>query len=638
MEALKERANLLRQSLEKSQVTTEKMMAAFNTFDRRRSTLDAAIRPIQENMPDITRCHENVSKSLKRTEVIVSQFDRIREVEVVIFKGPSEDLDGFTEAMDQLLRISRFFNSRKSYKTSESTLLHVNRLLDDATKMAETEFKKMLTALSKPLDPASLFDCLPHKAKTYAMLTSDLDDPSNSSSKDETEIDTMQGEHAYILPTLISARYIPQLHNLAVRLVLLGHHMQCLYIYRDARANALQQSLYRLGVQNIGKDELQKMQWESIQTKIPNWIEMMQICVLFAGERKLCDEVLEGIEKSFLDRCFMEATSSSLATLLSFGEAVVKIKMSPDKLFKLLDVYETMCEFQPEMETMFVSNERNELMQWFFVRTRLVTVSAEILLGFQELVVKDSTNVFPDGSVHPLSSYTMNYLKFLLDYQEALTQLLLEYKTREQEEGLQFGPLILRILQALQSNVETKSKQYKDQGQSHLFLMNNIHYMVTSVRKTEVAKELLGDDWIQRQRRVVQLNANQYRRVSWAKVLESVSSQGLLLSSGGSSNTMENAVSTASKDAIRERFKSFNTQFEELYHRQCLWKVHEPELCESVRLSVAELLIPAYRSFIQRFGPMVENSKSKYVKYSPEDIERMLGELFEGKAPGQEKS
>lgn len=67
------------------------------------------------------------------------------------------------------------------------------------------------------------------------------------------------------------------------------------------------------------------------------------------------------------------------------------------------------------METMFVSNERNELMQWFFVRTRLVTVSAEILLGFQELVVKDSTNVFPDGSVHPLSSYTMNYLKFLLE-------------------------------------------------------------------------------------------------------------------------------------------------------------------------------------------------------------------------------
>jgi Exo70 exocyst complex subunit len=32
------------------------------------------------------------------------------------------------------------------------------------------------------------------------------------------------------------------------------------------------------------------------------------------------------------------------------------------------------------------------------------------------------------------------------------------------------------------------------------------------------AKDLLGDDWIQRHRRIVQQNANQYRRVAWTKV------------------------------------------------------------------------------------------------------------------------
>lgn len=71
----------------------------------------------------------------------------LNQAELVIFKGPSDDLDGFLEAMDQLLRISRFFNSHKSYASSESTLLLVNSLLSKATKMAETEFNKMLTAL-----------------------------------------------------------------------------------------------------------------------------------------------------------------------------------------------------------------------------------------------------------------------------------------------------------------------------------------------------------------------------------------------------------------------------------------------------------------------------------------------------------
>lgn len=32
------------------------------------------------------------------------------------------------------------------------------------------------------------------------------------------------------------------------------------------------------------------------------------------------------------------------------------------------------------------------------------------------------------------------------------------------------------------------------------------------------AKDLLGDDWVQRHRRVVQQHANQYKRIAWAKV------------------------------------------------------------------------------------------------------------------------
>lgn len=43
-------------------------------------------------------------------------------------------------------------------------------------------------------------------------------------------------------------------------------------------------------------------------------------------------------------------------------------------------------------------------------------------------------------------------------------------------------------------------------------------------------------------------------------------------------------------------------QFEELHQRQSQWTVPDPELRESLRLAVAEVLLPAYRSFIKRFG------------------------------------
>ena len=125
---------------------------------------------------------------------------------------------------------------------------------------------------------------------------------------------------------------------------------------------------------------------------------------------------------------------------------------------------------------------------------------------------------------------------------------------------------------------------------------------------------------------------------------------------------------------VKERFKTFNIQFEELHQRQSQWTVPDSELRESLRLAVAEVLLPAYRSFIRRFGyvffclqdfmwislihhffsfylcswnfgfdvlsrPMIENGKNpqKYIRFSPEDLERMLAEFFEGKTWGEQK-
>nr|GEW01729.1 exocyst complex component EXO70A1-like [Tanacetum cinerariifolium] len=77
-----------------------------------------------------------------------------------------------------------------------------------------------------------------------------------------------------------------------------------------------------------------------------------------------------------------------------------------------------------------------------------------------------------------------------------------------------------------------------------------------------------------------------------------------------------------SRANVKERFKTFNTQFEELHQRQSQWSVPDNELRESLRLAVAEVLLPAYRSYRNRFGPMIEGGKnsSKYIRFTPEDL------------------
>jgi exocyst complex protein 7 len=87
------------------------------------------------------------------------------------------------------------------------------------------------------------------------------------------------------------------------------------------------------------------------------------------------------------------------------------------------------------------------------------------------------------------------------------------------------------------------------------------------------------------------------------QVLQCLSGQGLTSSGGSGQVGSEGGNSSgASRAAVKERFRSFNVLFEEIYQKQCGWSVPDTELRESLRLAVAEILLPAYRSFLKRFG------------------------------------
>lgn len=66
-------------------------------------------------------------------------------------------------------------------------------------------------------------------------------------------------------------------------------------------------------------------------------------------------------------------------------------------------------------------------------------------------------------------------------YQSTLKQLFEEFDGSEPEA--QLASLTTRIMTALQNNLDGKSKQYKDPALTQLFLMNNIHYIVRSIRR-----------------------------------------------------------------------------------------------------------------------------------------------------------
>nr|CAB3463139.1 unnamed protein product [Digitaria exilis] len=228
-----------------------------------------------------------------------------------------------------------------------------------------------------------------------------------------------------------------------------------------------------------------------------------------------------------------------------------------------------------------------------------------------------------DRRLRPPRSGILNQVNNLLtmsalNIEEEFRQLMGTYSYRSKlkilfqqsetgtETKSQLADVITKIMQSLQNNLNEKSKQYKDPALSHIFLMNNLHYMVMSVRRSQT-KDILGDDWIQRHRKIVQQNASQYKRVAWAGVSVSSAMTCIYATSlfyylilhtltiqttGGPGSPTPPVVITSgvSRNRIKER------------------------------------------SLVQR-----GKNPHKYIKHSPEALDQLLGQFFQGLQVGEQK-
>ncbi|GMH13257.1 hypothetical protein Nepgr_015098 [Nepenthes gracilis] len=285
MDTLSEKAALMRESLQKSQTITDNILSILGSFDHRLSALETAMRPTQIRTHSIRKAHENIDKTLKASEVILVQFDLTRQAEAKILKGPHEDLESYLEAIDQLRSNERFFNNYKNFRNSEVVVNHTKSLVTKAVSKLEEEFNQLLSLYSKPVEPDHLFECLPNSLRPSS---GDQVDSSGKNHGDYEQQNRSSENAVYTPPILIPPRILPLLHNLAKQMFQAWHHQQLLKIYRDTRSSVLEESLRKLGVEKLSKDDVQKMQWEVLEAKIGNWIHFMRIAVklLFAGREK----------------------------------------------------------------------------------------------------------------------------------------------------------------------------------------------------------------------------------------------------------------------------------------------------------------------------------------------------------------
>ena len=84
------------------------------------------------------------------------------------------------------------------------------------------------------------------------------------------------------------------------------------------------------------------------------------------------------------------------------------------------------------------------------------------------------------------------------------------------------------------------------------------------------------------------------------------------------------------KQSIKDRFKGFNNEIEEIVRVQRCFSIPDTHLRDSMRTENVNLVVPLYQEFHKAYSkaPFTKNPE-KYLKYTPEDVDDMLLSLFD---------
>ncbi|TQD72845.1 hypothetical protein C1H46_041627 [Malus baccata] len=167
----------------------------------------------------------------------------------------------------------------------------------------------------------------------------------------------------------------------------------------------------------------------------------------------------------------------------------------------------------------------------------------------------------------------------------------------------------------LEGNLDEKSRLYKDPSLQHVFLMNNLRYMAQKVKGDEL-RPIFGDGWLRKCNGKFQQQALNYQRSSWSSILNLLKEEGI-----------QNPGSNSISKTLKERLRSFYLAFEEIYKSQTTWFIPDPQLREDVQISASLNVIQAYRTFVGRHSNDISD---KLIKYSADDLQNYLLDLFEG--------
>ncbi|KAK3025448.1 hypothetical protein RJ639_041334 [Escallonia herrerae] len=407
----------------------------------------------------------------------------------------------------------------------------------------------------------------------------------------------------------------------------------CIDIFVKVRYRRAAKALMRLNpdyLRNYTPEEIDEMEWESLETSITLWILHFELAVktVFVSEKNLCNKVLGNIMDGVIwPECFVKIADKIMAVFFRFGEGVARSNKEPQKLFKLLDMFDSLEKLKIEFAKIFEGEAGADICSRFReLEKLLVHASTKVFWEFGLKIEGNQDGLPPprDGSVPKLVRYAINYLKYLATdaYSTSMAKVLRTEQIwkagilskPETEENL-LKDAISNVMEALQRNVESKRSRYKDKVLPYVFAMNTYWYIYMRTRNTELGK-ILGEKYMKKNYKVVaEESAYLYQKQAWGALVR-------LLDKEETGRLNKEGIGVL----LRGKVEAFMKGFDEISVRhRSSYSIPEVDLRGQIKEATINLVVPAYTEFLNTYSSVLQVKSYR----SPESIEELLGQIFD---------
>ncbi|VAH81366.1 unnamed protein product [Triticum turgidum subsp. durum] len=555
--------------------------------------------------------------SLERTvRTLDRQISQFVTMERLVW-ADSADADAFLEAVDDLIGTVQELDA---VGTNRGLLDRADELLSRCMARLEDEFRALIERPdgAAPAAPGG-FDSEQSDDEDYDADDGYGDEPIPIA-KPVTDFD--------VVIDALPPGSVSDVHQIARRMVDAGFGRECAEAYAAARRGFIDESVARLGIRSRTSDEVHSLPWEELEFDIARWIPAFKMVfrILIPSERRLSDRVFEGLAP-YGDLAFVAAVRTQALQLISFGDAVAAASRAPERLFRVIDMYEAVRDLLPDLDPVFADPYSAALRaEVSAVCNTLGSSIKGIFMELENLIRRDPARVaVPGGGIHPITRYVMNYLRAACGSRQTLEEVMegdlgalgvTAIAVDPDRPTSSLAVHIAWIMDVLHKNLESKSKIYRDPPLASIFLMNNGKYVIHKVNDSELGV-LLGDDWMKQMLSRVRRWSMEYQRGAWAKVMS-------VLQTGGS------GFSGLPPKAMLQKLQMFNGYLEEIRAAQSEWVITDDQLRADVKAAIADSVLPAYKGLIARLRSSPDAPQDLFIKHTPEDVEACIQHLFEG--------